>query len=57
MDLYCPSISTWEHPREVSVLRLHDQPVKSEAGDMSDGHAEVPAPNYDCCKDSWVMDS
>lgn len=45
MDLYCPSISTWEHPWEVSVLRLHDQPVKSEAGDMSDGHAEVPAPN------------
>ena len=45
MNLCCASISMWEHPWEVGVLRLHDQPVKKEAGDMSDGHAKVPAPN------------
>jgi hypothetical protein len=36
----------WEHPWEVSVLRLHDQPVEKEAGDVSDGHAKVPAPKF-----------
>jgi len=39
----------WKHPWEISVLRLDNKPIQKEAGDMSDGHAEVPAPNSDCC--------
>jgi len=40
----------WKHPWEISVLRLDNQPIQKEAGDMSDGHAKVPARNSDCCK-------
>lgn len=46
----------WKHPWEISVLRLDDQPIQKEAGDMSDCHAEVPAPNSDYCKDSRMTE-
>lgn len=52
--LTCPHVSMWEHPWEVSALRLDSQPIHREAGDMSDGHGEVPVPDYCCGEDRTV---
>jgi hypothetical protein len=49
-DLTCSHISTWEQPWEVSALPLDNQPKQSEARNMSNGHGEVPAPDYRCCE-------